>query len=195
MILLIDDDNALVNMLAYTLNQQGYNTQIAHDFTSLKTQLNTHNFETFVLDMGLPPQPHSLQEGLRCLEHLSQSYPTIPVIVLTGQDAEQAAYESIKLGAFDFLAKPVEPEQLLHAIQRALLFHKTQQKLQQNGHYQIRIDAHHGEGVKSIRNQAEEKLIKSMLIEKKLEINEVASRLHLKREHVYYLIKKYQIER
>ena len=95
-----------------------------------------------------------------------------------------------------FLEKPVSTESLLLSIKRAFLFHEKQGALKdREGVQKMQIDATLGDGVKSIRNQAEEKLIRQVLVDTEFNVHEAARRLGLKRENVYYLINKYGLQR
>lgn len=115
------------------------------------------------------------------------------MLVLTGQ--ENTAYESIKLGAFDYLNKPIDEQAILNAVQRASLFYQQNQKMHQQGLHSMRIQAEMGEGVKNVRNQAEQKILRHVLFQCDFNIHETARRLGLKRENVYYLMNKYAIQR
>ncbi|HIE40619.1 MAG TPA: response regulator, partial [Thiomicrorhabdus sp.] len=136
------------------------------------------------------------EEGLAVLDWLSENLPEVKVLVLTGQEEENVSYLALKKGAFDFLAKPVSVDMLLAAIKRARLFSQQREKLkQEEGIQTVQIEMSLGQGVKEIRNQAEQKLIKQVLSDTQFNVHETARRLGLKRENVYYLIKKYGLQR
>jgi len=71
------------------------------------------------MDLGLPPDPDSVSEGFRLLEELLDVDPHVKVVVLTGQNDQSHALRAIALGAYDFLAKPFEPELLNLTLERA----------------------------------------------------------------------------
>jgi len=71
------------------------------------------------MDLGLPPDPDSTSEGFKLLEQLLAADPNVKVIVLTGQNDQANALRAIALGAYDFFAKPFEPELLGLTIDRA----------------------------------------------------------------------------
>jgi len=195
-ILIVDDDPALRGVLAFSLELAGYQVLEADSRQSAIDQLAKNSISVVILDMGMPPHEHTAEEGLAVLSWLQENQPQVKTLVLTGQNATETAYQALKLGAFDFLEKPVSQAGLLQAVKRAFLFSGQAQKLkEQEGIQRVEIDAILGEGVKSIRNQAEEKMIKQVLIDTQFNVHETARRLGLKRENVYYLIKKYQIER
>jgi len=146
--------------------------------------------------MGMPPHEFTLQEGLAILDWVRENNALAKVLVLTGQDAEATSYLALKHGAFDFLEKPISTETVLNAVKRAFLFYAQAEKLKhQEGIQQLQVDVTLGDGVKAIRNQAEEKLVRRVLADTEFNVHETARRLGLKRENVYYLIKKYGLQR
>lgn len=196
MILVVDDDPALRGMLAFTLEAVGFEVVEAESRESAIQSLQSQVFKVVVLDMGMPPSEHSPDEGVAVLEWLQLNQAQTKTLVLTGQNAEATSYLALKHGAFDFLEKPISSESLLQSVKRALLFYEQQDKLrQQEGVQKVQIDATLGEGVKQIRNLAEEKLVRQVLSETEFNVHETARRLGLKRENVYYLIKKYGLQR
>lgn len=195
-ILIVDDDLALRGMLALTLEQQGYSIEEAASSEQATDMLKREQIDVVLLDMGMPPSEHTVEEGLKVLQWCSESAHQAKVIVLTGQDAESTSYQAIKFGAFDFLSKPISNEHLFQSIQRAILFLSQSKRLkEQEGVQKVELDLQMGDGVKNARNAAELKLLKQVLKDTQFNIHEVARRLSLKRENVYYLINKYGIDR
>lgn len=195
-LLIIDDDPAIRGMLSMTLAQAGYEVAESHSAQDAIEQIQNQAFQVVLLDMGMPPNEHGLEEGISVLNYISGNQINAKVIVLTGQNAEQASYSAIRHGAFDFLSKPVAPEALLQSIKRAELFWNQSAEIKdREGVQKIELDLPLAEGVKAARNSAEEKLLKQVLKDTDFNVHEVARRLNLKRENVYYLIKKYGIER
>ena len=195
-ILLIDDDPALRGMLGFSLESAGFEVVEVESRVQAIDALKQQSFPVVLLDMGMPPHEHTPDEGVAVLQWLANQQLFTKTIVLTGQNAEATSYIALKHGAFDFLEKPVSNEAMLQAVNRALLFYQQEAKRKElEGVQRMEIDAHLGEGVKSIRNSAEEKLIRSVLADTEFNVHETARRLGLKRENVYYLIKKYGIAR
>jgi two-component system NtrC family response regulator len=71
------------------------------------------------MDLGLPPDPDSVSEGFKLLEQMLDLDPNVKVIVLTGQDDQSNALRAVSVGAYDFLAKPFDPDVLKLTIARA----------------------------------------------------------------------------
>ncbi len=195
-ILLVDDDPALRGMLGFSLETEGYDVSEAESREDAIKHLQQSEFNIVLLDMGMPPAEHSPDEGIAVLNWLSDNQPQVKTIVLTGQQADSTSYLALKNGAFDYLEKPVTVESLLQSVKRALLFYEQEEKLkEQEGVHKVQVEATLGSGVKQVRNSAEEKLVRRVLAETQFNVHETARRLGLKRENVYYLIKKYSLER
>ncbi|WP_373019522.1 response regulator [Thiomicrorhabdus sp.] len=195
-ILIVDDDPAIRGMVSFLLETKGYVITEACSRKEAIESLKEATPQVVILDMGMPPNEHTADEGLAVLDWLSSYQPQVKTLVLTGQDMQTTSYLALKQGAFDFLEKPISQDALLFSVQRAFLFYDQAQKLkEQEGVQKVEIDAFVGEGVKSIRNQAEEKLLKQVLAETQFNVHETARRLGIKRENVYYLIKKYGLQR
>jgi two-component system NtrC family response regulator len=78
------------------------------------------------MDLGLPPDPDSVSEGFKLLEQMLAIDPTAKVIVLTGQNDQANALRAVALGAYDFLAKPFDPDVLTLTIERAWRLYELQ---------------------------------------------------------------------
>jgi DNA-binding NtrC family response regulator len=195
-ILLVDDNDALRGMLGFSLEMMGYDVLEAESRPKAILQLKKHMPPVVILDMGMPPNQYTPEEGLAVLDWIIANKPETNVVVLTGQECESVSYLALKKGAFDFLEKPVTVEMLLVAVKRACLFYDQTQKLkQQEGIQKVQIEVSLGQGVKETRNQAEQKLVKQVLADTEFNVHEAARRLGIKRENMYYLIKKYHLQR
>ena len=195
-VLLVDDDPALRGMLGFSLEAAGFNVVEAESRNQAISELGKENFQVVLLDMGMPPSEHTPDEGVAVLNWLNDNQPNVKTIVLTGQNSESTSYIALKFGAFDFLEKPVTTDSLIQSVKRAVLFYQQEHQMQEaEGLHKVQIDVELGGGVKAIRNSAEEKLVRRVLADTHFNVHESARRLGLKRENVYYLMKKYNIER
>ena len=148
-----------------------------------------------VLDLGLPPSPSSIREGIALLEEWLRRVPGAKIIVLTGQDDETSAQEAIRCGAFDFLVKPVEMPAVLQAVARAALFKDHEGRMSAQGETRIQFTARLADGPREVDAAAEEQLVRKTLAETDHNVAQTARRLGLVRENVYYYLKKYGIRR
>jgi len=198
-LLIVEDDLALAGYLASALGEQGFNVRQAHDraqaLAELKPQEARELPALVLLDLGLPPQPSTMVEGLALLDELLQLIPHAKIIVLTGQDESAAALEAVRRGAFDFLVKPAALATILQALQRAKLFVREEARLAASGETRLHLTARHGEGPKEAAAAAEEQLLRRVLAETGYNVAETARRLGMAREHVYYYLNKYGIQR
>ncbi|UCV17299.1 PEP-CTERM-box response regulator transcription factor [Ferribacterium limneticum] len=125
-LLIVEDDLALQKQLRWSFDQ--FETLTAADRESALTQIHRHCPAVVTMDLGLPPDADSVSEGFRLLEQILATAPDTKVIVLTGQNDRANALRAIALGAYDFFAKPFEPELLALTIDRAFRLHDLQQE-------------------------------------------------------------------
>jgi len=114
-IIVIDDDRTIQATLAAVLKRHNYLVEPGPTAAQGRKKLAEVKADLVLLDLGLPDA-----DGLDLLREIKTAYPRIPVVVLTANDSLANAIESIKLGAFHFLAKPYAVEELLALCTRAL---------------------------------------------------------------------------
>lgn len=125
-ILLVDDEPAFRQLAQSWLSQSGYQVETAADLAAARLQLSRFDADLILLDLSLPPL-FDPQHTLQALAEFSRR----PVIILTGHAERQLALDAIALGAWDFIAKPVDPDLLAVVIKRALNKHQLDTELQQ----------------------------------------------------------------
>src|SRR4029453_214140 len=125
-LLIVEDDPALQKQICWAFDQ--YETLAAVDRDSAVAQLRRHAPPVVTMDLGLPPDPDSVTEGFKLLEQILELAPDTKVIVLTGQNDRANAVRAIGCGAYDFFAKPFEPELLGLTIDRAFRLYDLQQE-------------------------------------------------------------------
>jgi len=195
-VLLVEDDAALSGYLAAALRGKGYHVHCATDRASaLACMEQPHAPALVLLDLGLPPHPSTMREGLKALQDILRTQPGTKVLVLTGQDEAAAAHEAVRLGAFDFLTKPTGLDSLLQALSRANLFAREEARMVLAGETRLSITARIDEGPKEAGAQVEEQLLRRSLAGASYNVTEAARQLGLAREHVYYYMNKYGIRR
>ncbi|WP_163831519.1 sigma-54-dependent transcriptional regulator [Spartinivicinus ruber] len=124
-ILVVDDEPAFCELCKLWLTQQGYEVSVAADTEQAKQVLAQQSIDLILLDLALPPS-FTPEEGLRLIPECKA-----PVIVMTGHADRELALTAIKNGAWDFLAKPLDPEMLAVVVKRALVKHELEQQLNQ----------------------------------------------------------------
>lgn len=195
-LLLVEDDAALRAMLRDSLQMQGLRVIEAECRKAAMTCLSQNpDIDVMLIDLGLPPAEHTTSEGIALINAILINSNTAKVIVLTGQDEESSALAAIREGAFDFLAKPAQFEDILRAVKRALLFQRQETQMAAEGLTRLQINARISDGLKAVREDAEERLVRQVLKETGFNIYQSAARLGLKRESIYYFLKKFGINR
>jgi len=116
-LLIVEDDLALQKQIKWSLDR--FESVTAADREQALVQFRRHKPMVVTMDLGLPPDPDSVSEGFKLLEQLLDAEPDTKVIVLTGQNDQANALRAVALGAYDFLAKPVDPDVLGLTIDRA----------------------------------------------------------------------------
>ncbi|EAQ48315.1 sigma-54-dependent transcriptional regulator [Leeuwenhoekiella blandensis] len=114
-ILLIEDDVAFCKMLETFLSKKGYEVISAFAAGEAYKILANHAVDLVITDVRLPDD-----DGLSILKHIKEDYNNIPVILMTGYAEVNKAVEAMKEGAFDYISKPVRPDELLKIVDKAL---------------------------------------------------------------------------
>lgn len=112
-ILLVDDDDVFRQVMSRAMTRRGYEVIEANDVTSALKQAETHGPEYVLLDLKLDQD-----SGLALIEKLLAIEPETRIVMLTGYASIATAVEAIKLGAINYLTKPVDADQVIAAFQR-----------------------------------------------------------------------------
>jgi len=123
-LLIVEDDLALQKQIKWSLDR--FESVTANDVASALLQFRRHMPAVVTMDLGLPPDPDSVSEGFRLLQSMLDIDPNVKVIVLTGQNDQANALRAIALGAYDFFAKPFDPDLLGLTIDRAFRLFELQ---------------------------------------------------------------------
>ncbi len=123
-LLIVEDDLALQKQIKWSLDR--FDSVTANDRESALVQLRKSTPAVVTMDLGLPPDADSVSEGFKLLEQIMAFDPDIKVIVLTGQNDQANALRAVAMGAYDFLAKPFEPEVLNLTVERAFRLFELQ---------------------------------------------------------------------
>ncbi len=109
-LLIVEDDEGLQRQLRWCFD--GYEVAVAGDRKDAIARVRRHQPGVVLLDLGLPPDPGGVTEGLATLQEIQALSPETKVIIVTGDNERANAVRAIALGAYDFYQKPVEPEVL-----------------------------------------------------------------------------------
>ena len=114
-ILIVDDDITFALMLRTWLTKRGFDVESVGSVAAARTALAKGSYSLVLSDMRLPDE-----DGIALLQWMSGEGIAAPVIVMTSYAEIQNAVRSMKLGARDYVAKPVNPDELLKKIREAL---------------------------------------------------------------------------
>ena len=138
-ILIIDDDVAVTNYFKVSLTQSGiFDIVVKNDSREVADLWRRENFDVVLLDMDMPNI-----SGLDILKDIHQKELKVPVVVLTGVGDVDLAVNAMKLGAFDYLIKPVEDEKLLEVLLIAMEHRDLHHTIDQLSHQLTRQDLTH----------------------------------------------------
>ncbi len=113
-VLVVDDDNLVNELVLETLNRAGYDCRSAHSGEEALAELNDRGADIVLSDLKMPGM-----DGIELLKYIKKSSPETVVIMITAFGTIETAVRAIKLGADDFLIKPVVPETIEHITARA----------------------------------------------------------------------------
>lgn len=117
-LLIVDDDENIRTQMKWALADD-YDVVLAEERGAAMQSFHEGGPDVVLLDLGLPPKPNDLEEGFLALDDILSADPLAKVIVITGQGEKENAMRAITEGAYDFLAKPIETEELKVILKRA----------------------------------------------------------------------------
>jgi len=132
-IIIIDDEPAITIMLERFLLQQGYYVVTANDIKEAETKMFHKDFDLIISDIILGDDT-----GIDLLRAIKAKKLNCPVIFITGDPNVETASEAVRLGAYDYLPKPLEYEMLLRTVEKALQ-HKA--LVDENAKYRSNLEA------------------------------------------------------
>jgi two-component system NtrC family response regulator len=135
-LLVVEDDPGLQNQLRWCFD--GYLVVVAENRERARNQLRRYEPPVVLLDLGLPPDPSNVAEGLASLEEILSLAPDTKVVVVTGNDGRDNAVRAVGAGAYDFYQKPIDADVLRLIVNRAFRLHELEM---QNRRLALR-DAH-----------------------------------------------------
>jgi two-component system, NtrC family, response regulator PilR len=114
-VLIVDDEADLRELVEITLSRMGVKSAAAANLAEARALIAERPFDLCITDMRLPDG-----NGISLVEHIQRQHPQLPVAVLTAYGNAQAAVESLKAGAFDFVSKPIDLALLRKLVDAAL---------------------------------------------------------------------------
>jgi two-component system, NtrC family, response regulator AtoC len=135
-VLVVDDDERLLQTLAILVRQLGHHVLTAHDVATAQTVLQSQEVDLVITDLRMPGG-----SGMDLLRFIQRDVPGTPVIMLTAFGSVEGAVEAMQQGAFDFVLKPFDANEMEVRIGRALDLRRVQRE-----HAYLREAADDGDG-------------------------------------------------
>ena len=122
-ILVVDDEDRIRQSLNGILKDEGYEVLEAKDGSQALKQVESDPPDLVLLDIWMPGM-----DGMEVLEKMKGQIPNLPVIMISGHGNIELAVKAVKLGAYDFIEKPLSLEKVLLTVNNALLFSRLEQE-------------------------------------------------------------------
>lgn len=129
-ILIVEDDEGLLKQLCWHFDQ--YEIITASTRAEALAAAKQYTPTIILQDLGLPPDPDGVSEGMKCIQSLLSLQPNCKILVMTGRSEEKNALKAIELGAYDFFPKPINTDTLDLIIERVIRVHSLEEKNRQN---------------------------------------------------------------
>jgi two-component system NtrC family response regulator len=117
-VLVVDDFDGVRTQLRWALKEH-FEVSLAASAEEAREAILKEQFDAVTLDLGLPPDPNGPTQGLQLLENFLNCDPAMKVVVITGNTDHDNAVRAVKLGAYDYVLKPINTEELAVILQRA----------------------------------------------------------------------------
>ena len=122
-ILIVDDEKGILDTLSGILEDEGYDVFLIEDAETALEILEKEEIDLIFLDVWLPKM-----SGIEAIKIIKEKDSDIPIIMISGHGNVEIAVEAIKLGAYDFLEKPLSMERVILTTERALQFKKLERE-------------------------------------------------------------------
>lgn len=132
-ILIADDEEIVIQSCIRILSDDNFQIEVAHNGLEALEMIAEKDYDMLILDIMMPKMT-----GMEVLQRVKETHPDVDVIMITGLNQIETAVEAMKLGAFDYLPKPFDPEELEMVVARAF---ERRQLLQENVHLKKEVSA------------------------------------------------------
>ena len=132
-ILIVDDEEIVVRSCLRILSEEEFDIDVANNGLEALSRVNEKDYDMMILDIMMPKM-----NGIEVLQRIKETHPDIDVIMITGLNEIDTAVKAMKLGAFDYLPKPFDPEELELVVARAF---ERRQLMQENVNLKKEVSA------------------------------------------------------
>jgi len=123
-ILVVDDEGSILQSLEGILSDEGYETVCVKSGTEALDKIEEAIPDLVLLDIWMPGL-----DGIKTLEKIKQTYPQVQVVMMSGHGNIETAVKATKMGAYDFIEKPLSLEKLLLAVKNALDYYRLEEEI------------------------------------------------------------------
>jgi DNA-binding NtrC family response regulator len=132
-ILVVDDEEIVIKSCVRILADREFQVEAVQDGREALRKVEENAYDVMILDVMMPNMG-----GLEVLQRVKETHPDVDVIMVTGLSQIHTAVQAMKLGAFDYISKPFEPDELRLVVQRAL---ERRQLLKENFHLKSEVSS------------------------------------------------------
>ena len=122
-ILVVDDDPEIVEIISDVLKNAGYEVESAHNGRVAIEELENNFCDLVITDLNMPEV-----DGMEVLKHVVMKFPDTLCIILTGYGTIKGSVEAIKIGAFDYVSKPLKSDEILMIVEKALRYQSLERE-------------------------------------------------------------------
>lgn len=130
-VLLVDDDEMLLHALSETINLRMSMVKVETTASAQEAAhlLQEHEYSAIISDIQMPGM-----DGFGLLAHVQEHYPDIPVLLITGYNDRKTATQALRAGAYDYIRKPIERDDFVAALARALSTYQLRRQIRDQQH-------------------------------------------------------------
>ncbi len=122
-LLIVDDELSVRDSLGKWFREEGYEVATAENANRALTRLAEHPWDVALLDIKMPGT-----DGIELQRRIHEADPDIAVIMMTGYAAVDTAVTALKNGAYDYVTKPLDPDEIAHLVKRAVAHKRTEKE-------------------------------------------------------------------
>lgn len=123
-ILIADDDENILDLLSRFMDKLGYQADLATDVASAFNLMQQNAYDVILTDKNMPDIDERGEGGMTLIKYAKEHMPTAEVIMITGYATIESAVEAMRMGAFDYIMKPIPLEALQEKIERIIDYRK-----------------------------------------------------------------------
>ena len=123
-ILVADDEESILDLLSRFIEKIGYKADIARDVSSAISLMQSHRYDVVLTDKNMPDIDGCMEGGMTLVKYVKEHMPAAEVIMITGYATIETAVEAMRMGAFDYIMKPIPLNELKTKIERILDYRK-----------------------------------------------------------------------